>query len=133
MPLISASSSSFGSDAVTPGVDFESTSSVSTFARLVPDFVALVCFVCFVGTSLSSSSSSSSALLRLDPGFARLVVAFGLDLLAFAGGPSGFLRVMRASSYFSPSSALRCLQVLALTGTPDYHIIVSFSIYKVCG
>lgn len=60
---------------------------------------------------VSSSSSSSPPFLDfldfLDPFF------FG----DCRGAPSGFLSLMRAASYFSPSRDIRCLQLRALTGT----------------
>jgi hypothetical protein len=134
IPLISASSSA---DLAPPPLLSSSTfssagsclSSSSTSPSLIfplpLDAGAFLVFFFFGSSSsasCSSSSSSSSSFLRF-----LLEVAFALEgglffetgaLPLAAAGPSGFLSFIRASSYFSPRSDLRCLQLRALTGAP---------------
>lgn len=54
-----------------------------------------------------------------------LFLLFFFAALSFGvlkAGPSGFLSLTRAASYLSPRRDIRCLQLRALTGTPDWDV-----------
>lgn len=83
--------------------------------------------IAFFDADSSSSASSSSSSSPSAPLLLRVLLAFEVGLaLAFpleeeTGAASGFLSLIRAASYLSPRSDLRCLHERALTGTPPYE------------